>query len=82
MPLFDLVPIHAATPPDTYPPVQTSTGSISVSGVGMVGLIGGALGGAAWVASRRFTSSEEAAAIVEANSQQTSQNGDPNVEDR
>ena len=50
IPLFDHVPIHNATPPDTYPPVHTSTGTISPAGVGVVSVIGGALGGAAWVA--------------------------------
>jgi len=66
VPLFDLVPIHDATPPDTYPSVHTSTGFISAPGVGMVGVIGGALGGAAWVAARRFRSSEEEAGVIEA----------------
>ena len=66
VPLFDTIPIHNATPPDTYPPVQVSTGSISPAGVAVVSAIGGALGGAAWVAARRFRSSEEEAAITEA----------------
>ncbi|HTP85426.1 MAG TPA: hypothetical protein VMJ34_00690, partial [Bryobacteraceae bacterium] len=66
VPLFDTVPIHDATPPDTYPPVHTPTSSISAAGTGMVGVIGGALGGAAWVAAKRLRSSEEEAAIVEA----------------
>lgn len=64
MPLFQTVPIHEATPPDTYPPVQVHTGSISAEGMGVVTFIAGALGGAAWVAKRRFRSSEEEAAIV------------------
>jgi len=34
--------------------------------VAVVGVIGGALGGAAWVAAKRFRSSEEEAAIIEA----------------
>jgi len=66
VPLFDLVPIHDATPPDTYPSVHTSTGKISAAGVGVVSVIGGALGGAAWVAARRFRSSEDEATIIEA----------------
>ena len=73
VPLFDTIPIHNATPPDTYPPVPVSTGLISTTGIGVVSAIGGALGGAAWVAARRFRSSEEEAAIIEAkvsNSQQ------------
>jgi hydrogenase small subunit len=67
VPLFQTVPIHDATPPDTYPPVHVSTGSVSPAGAGLVGVIGGALGGAAWVAARRFRSSEEEAAVIEAN---------------
>lgn len=81
VPLFDTVPIHDATPPDTYPPIHTHTGSISASGAGLVGVVGGALGGAAWVAARRFTSSEEAAAIIEANCEKLHKD-DPHVEGR
>ena len=64
VPLFQHIPIHGATPPDTYPPVQVHRGSVSAEGVGVVTLITGALGGAAWVAKRRFVSSEEEAAII------------------
>ena len=64
VPLFQHIPIHGATPPDTYPPVQVHSGSVSAEGVGVVTLIAGALGGAAWVAKRRFVSSEEEAAII------------------
>lgn len=81
MPLFDLVPIHNATPPDTYPPVQSSTGSISIAGASLVGVIGGALGGAAWVAASRFTSSHEAAARLAADIQKA-QKDNPKVEGR
>jgi hydrogenase small subunit len=80
MPLFDLVPIHDATPPDTYPPVQSSTGSISIAGASLVGVIGGALGGAAWVAASRFTSSHQAAARLAADIEKAQK--DPSVEGR
>lgn len=54
------VPIHLATPPDTYPPVYSAAGKIKVGAAGLVGLVAGAVGGAAWVASQRFQSSSEA----------------------
>jgi hydrogenase small subunit len=81
VPLFQQVPIHHATPPDTYPPVHTSTGSISTVGVGIVSVIAGALGGAAWVGGRRFRSEEETAATIKANLQ-SSQKDNPNTEGR
>jgi hydrogenase small subunit len=81
IPLFETVPIHEATPPDTYPPVSTSIGSVSATGVGVVGIIGGALGGAAWVAGRRFCSEKEQAAINEANLKNT-QDDNPKPEAR
>jgi hydrogenase small subunit len=81
VPLFDHIPIHNATPPDTYPPVHVSTGSISAAGVGLVSAIGGALGGASWVAARRFRSSEEEAAIIEANISNSKHEG-PGAEGR
>jgi hydrogenase small subunit len=81
VPLFQEVPIHHATPPDTYPPVQVHTGSVSAEGVGVVTLIAGALGGAAWVAKRRFVSSEEEAAII-IDSIQKSRDGNPRQEGR
>ena len=81
VPLFEEVPIHGATPPDTYPAVHTTTGAISSLGVGVVSMVGGALGGAAWVAARRFRSEEETAAIVKANLP-SSQKDNPNAEGR
>ena len=57
---FETVPIHLATPPDTYPPIFSSAGQLKVGAAGLVGAIAGAVGGAAWVASQRFPSSMEA----------------------
>lgn len=57
---FETVPIHLATPPDTYPPIYSTAGKVQVGAAGLVGLIAGAVGGAAWVASQRFQSSTEA----------------------
>jgi hydrogenase small subunit len=57
---FDTVPIHLATPPDTYPPIYSAAGKIKTGAAAMVGVVAGAVGGAAWVASQRFESSQEA----------------------
>ena len=65
VPLFDHVPVHDATPPDTYPAVQSAAGTITPAAAGLVGVIGGVLGGSAWVATRRFRSSEEMPNVIE-----------------
>jgi hydrogenase small subunit len=57
---FDTVPIHLATPPDTYPPIYSAAGKVKTGAAALVGAIAGAVGGAAWVASQRFESSQEA----------------------
>jgi len=57
---FETVPIHLATPPDTYPPIYSAAGQIKVGAAVLVGAIAGAVGGATWVASQRFQSSAEA----------------------
>lgn len=56
----ETVPIHLATPPDTYPPIYSGTGKIKTGAALLVGAIAGAVGSASWVASQRFRSSEEA----------------------
>jgi hydrogenase small subunit len=60
MSTFETVPIHLATPPDTYPPIYSTAGQLRVGAAALVGAIAGAVGGAAWVASQRFQSSTEA----------------------
>jgi hydrogenase small subunit len=57
---FEQVPIHLATPPDTYPPIYSTAGKFQVGAAALVGAVAGAVGGAAWVASQRFQSSTEA----------------------
>jgi hypothetical protein len=57
---FETVPIHLATPPDTYPPIYSAAGGIKVGAAALVGAVAGAVGGATWVASQRFQSSNEA----------------------
>jgi len=59
---FETVPIHLATPPDTYPPIYSAAGQIKVGAAALVGTIAGAVGGAAWVSSQKFQSSNEAVA--------------------
>lgn len=59
---FETVPIHQATPPDTYPPIYSTAGQLKVGASALVGVIAGAVGGASWVASQRFQSSAEAGA--------------------
>jgi hydrogenase small subunit len=60
MSTFETVPIHLATPPDTYPPIYSAAGQLRVGAAALVGAIAGAVGGATWVASQRFQSSSEA----------------------
>lgn len=57
---FQTVPIHLATPPETYPPIYSTAGGLKVGAAALVGAIAGTVGGAAWVASQRFQSSTEA----------------------
>ena len=57
---FETVPIHLATPPETYPPIFSTAGQLRVGAAALVGTIAGAVGGATWVASQRFHSSMEA----------------------
>ena len=57
---FQTVPIHLATPPETYPPIYSTAGGLKVGAAALVGAVAGAVGGAAWVASQKFQSSTEA----------------------
>jgi hydrogenase small subunit len=60
VPIFQTIQIHGATPPDTYPPIYSAAGQFKVGAAALLGAVGGAVGGAAWVASQRFKSSSEA----------------------
>ncbi len=56
VPMFKVVQIHTrATPPETYPPINAPQGTISPLATGLVGLGAGALAGAGYVASRKFS---------------------------
>jgi hydrogenase small subunit len=59
---FETVPIHLATPPDNYPPIFSSIGGATIAGATLAGAVAGALGGATYVYSQRFESSQEAGA--------------------
>ena len=60
IPTVETVPIHLATPPDTYPPIYSGAGKFQTGAAVLVGAIAGAVGSASWVVSQRFHSSEEA----------------------
>jgi hydrogenase small subunit len=57
---FETVPIHMATPPDTYPPIYSTVGGVKIGAAALVGAAVGAIGGATWVYAQRFQSSQEA----------------------
>lgn len=52
--MHDTVEIERPTPPDTYPPISAPQGRVSPVATGLAGLVGGALVGGAWVASRKI----------------------------
>jgi len=55
--MFQVVQIHTiAAPPETYAPIYSPQGKISPIATGLVGLAAGALAGAGFVASRKFSS--------------------------
>jgi hydrogenase small subunit len=54
MATFETVPIHAVTPPDTYPAIYTATGGYKAGAAALVGGVVGAIGGAALMASKRL----------------------------
>ena len=73
---FETVPIHQATPPDTYPPIYSSAGELKVGAAALVGAVAGAVGGASWVVSQRFQCSNEAGlARIAADRAQAEKNG-------
>ena len=57
IPAFQQVPITAATPPATYPDVdsQHSKGYVAATATGVAGLAGGVILGAGYVAARKFS---------------------------
>ena len=56
VPMFEVVQIHTiAAPPETYAPIYSPQGKISPMATGLVGIAAGALAGAGFVASRKFS---------------------------
>ena len=55
IPAFQTVPISQATPPSTYPEVETERGVVQAAATGAAGLAGGILLGAGYVAARKFS---------------------------
>lgn len=54
-PFFDHADLHTVRPPSTYPPAIAPSGELDPVAAGLVGLAVGALGGATYVASQRFS---------------------------
>lgn len=59
VPAFDTIPIHRASPPDTYPPVKAPQGMVTPLATGLVGIGVGAVAGGAFVASKGFSNTPD-----------------------
>ena len=60
VPMFKVIQIHTlAAPPSTYAPIIAPQGKVSPIATGLVGLAAGALAGAGYVASRKFSTAED-----------------------
>jgi hydrogenase small subunit len=55
IPAFQTVPISNATPPATYPQVESKQGVVQAAATGVAGVAGGILLGAGYVAARKFS---------------------------
>jgi hydrogenase small subunit len=60
VPIHDTVDIERPTPPDTYPPIHAQQGNASAIGAGVAGVVGGALIGAGWMASKKLGDADDA----------------------
>lgn len=60
VPLHTTVEIDRATPPDTYPPVFAEHNRVTPWATGVAGVVGGALAGAGFMASRKLGAQEQA----------------------
>jgi hydrogenase small subunit len=59
MPIHQTVEIVRPTPPDTFPPIAAEQGKVGAAAAGVAGLVGGALLGAGWMASRKVGEVDE-----------------------
>jgi hydrogenase small subunit len=57
--LHDTVPIDRPMPPDTYPPIHARQGRVTPLATGVAGVVGGALLGAGYVASRKLFNGDQ-----------------------
>jgi hydrogenase small subunit len=55
VPMFQVIPIHDAKPPESYASIEAPQGSSSIPAAFVVGGVAGALLGAGYVASRKFS---------------------------
>jgi hydrogenase small subunit len=65
VPIFEVADIHAATPPEALPLINTRVGTIGTAAAAMVGAIAGGIGGAALMASRRLPGRSPAGEMAE-----------------
>ena len=54
VPIHTTVSIERPTPPDTYPGIESEQGGISPVATGITGLVGGAVLGAGYMASKKL----------------------------
>jgi hydrogenase small subunit len=54
VPAFDTATIYRPTPPDTYPPIKAAQGVVSPVATAVAGVVGGAILGAGYVASKKM----------------------------
>ncbi len=59
MPIHQTVEIVRPTPPDTYPPIAAEQGKVGAVAAGVAGIVGGAVLGAGWMASRKVGEVDE-----------------------
>lgn len=59
VPIFQTVDIHGATPPEALPLIHTNIGAVGAAGVALAGAIAGAVGTAAYMASRALPDKDE-----------------------
>jgi len=62
VPIHTTVDIERPTPPDTYPPIRAEQGHASAIAAGVAGVVGGAIVGGAWMASKKLGARGGAAA--------------------
>lgn len=65
LPLHQTVEIKRPVPPDTYTPVGAAQGYVSPLATGLAGLVGGALLGGGYIASKKLGSHKEATSVEE-----------------